>query len=190
MRSDIAFHSSDGNLISSDHLPFVMKTAASIIFGFVLALVVAAAAVWLHTALSSLPPEEASGGMAAFGDLVLFIGVFCIFAVMPTLRLLKLLQGCRAFWWVWGCVAALVSATGAVAGLVYLAPDLTHAQQFPLIASLAPLRILATLPLVVAFALSGVFAPLGWNRKTLVGCASVEGIVFAAAAVKLLIAIV
>lgn len=174
----------------SVHPPFVMKTAASIIFGFVLALGVAAAAVWLHTALSSLPPEEASGGMAAFGDLVLFVGVFCIFAVVPSFRLLKLLQGCRAFWWAWGSVAALISVTGVVAGLVYLAPDFTHAQQFPLIASLAPLRILATLPLVVAFALSGLFAPQRWTRKLLVGCASAEAIVFAVAAVKLLVAVV
>ncbi|HXN35535.1 MAG TPA: hypothetical protein VN877_05155 [Opitutaceae bacterium] len=52
--------------------------------GYVLAFLMAAAAVVLHTALAGESGAQASGGMSAFGDLVLFVAVFGAVALVPT----------------------------------------------------------------------------------------------------------
>ena len=52
--------------------------------GYLLAILLACAAVALHMALTSDSGAQASGGMAAFGDLVLFIAVFGAVALVPT----------------------------------------------------------------------------------------------------------
>jgi hypothetical protein len=52
--------------------------------GYLLALVLASAAVALHAALTSESGAQTSGGMSAFGDLVLFVAVFGVVALVPT----------------------------------------------------------------------------------------------------------
>jgi hypothetical protein len=52
--------------------------------GYLLAFLVASAAVALHAALTNQSVAQASGGMSAFGDLVLFVIVFGAAAVVPT----------------------------------------------------------------------------------------------------------
>ena len=52
--------------------------------GFAAALLIAVAVVALHIALTSGPTAQASSGMYAFGDLVLFVAVFCVVGLAPT----------------------------------------------------------------------------------------------------------
>ena len=52
--------------------------------GYLLAFFVACAAVALHAALTSGSGGQASAGMSAFGDLILFVAVFGLIAVVPT----------------------------------------------------------------------------------------------------------
>jgi hypothetical protein len=52
--------------------------------GYVLAFLMASAAVALKAALTRESDAQASGGMAAFGDLVLFVAVFGAAALAPT----------------------------------------------------------------------------------------------------------
>jgi len=52
--------------------------------GYLVAFLMACAAVALHAALTENTSAQASGGMAAFGDLVLFVAVFCAAALVPT----------------------------------------------------------------------------------------------------------
>jgi hypothetical protein len=52
--------------------------------GYLLAILVACAAVALHAGLTSESGAQASGGMSAFGDLVLFVAVFGTVALVPT----------------------------------------------------------------------------------------------------------
>jgi hypothetical protein len=52
--------------------------------GYLLAVLVAFAAVALHAALTSESGAPASGGMSAFGDLALFVAVFGAVALVPT----------------------------------------------------------------------------------------------------------
>jgi len=57
---------------------------ALIVGGYLLALLAATAAVALHAALASESGTQASDGMSAFGDLVLFVVVFGAVALVPT----------------------------------------------------------------------------------------------------------
>jgi hypothetical protein len=52
--------------------------------GYLLAFLLASAAVALHAAISGESGAQASGGMSAFGDLVLFVAVFGAVALVPT----------------------------------------------------------------------------------------------------------
>jgi hypothetical protein len=52
--------------------------------GYLLAILMAFAAVALHTALTGESGAQASDGMSAFGDLVLFVAVFGAVALLPT----------------------------------------------------------------------------------------------------------
>ena len=52
--------------------------------GYLLAFLMASAAVALHAALTSESGARDSGGMSAFGDLVLFVAVFGAVALVPT----------------------------------------------------------------------------------------------------------
>ena len=52
--------------------------------GYLLAFVLAFAAVALHAAITGESGAQASGGMSAFGDLVLFVAVFGAVAGVPT----------------------------------------------------------------------------------------------------------
>jgi hypothetical protein len=64
-----------------------MKPAVKIAIvagGYVLAFLIACGAVALHAALTSQLVAQASGGMSAFGDLVLFVVVFGAAALVPT----------------------------------------------------------------------------------------------------------
>ena len=164
-----------------------MKAAASVILGYVASIAIATVAVWLRAFLFPLPPAEASGGMAAFGDFLLFVGVFSLSAIVPTALLLRILQGSPAFWIVWSSVAVFLTATGLVAGAAYLAPSLMGSQQFPMIHMLAPLRVLGTVPLVIGFILSALLAPQRGTKKIFLGCIGVEFVTFTAALLKLVL---
>jgi hypothetical protein len=52
--------------------------------GYLLALLMALVAAALHATLTGESGAQASGGMSAFGDLVLFVAVFGAVALVPT----------------------------------------------------------------------------------------------------------
>ena len=52
--------------------------------GYVLAILIAWAAVAVHAVLTNGPAAQASAGMSAFGDLVLFVLVFGAVSLVPT----------------------------------------------------------------------------------------------------------
>lgn len=158
-----------------------MRAVISILIGFAIAFLIATGAVWLHNFLFPLPSDEAFGGMAAFGDFVLFSGVFCLVSIIPSIALFRLVRGWQSFWPVWTAFALFLAFTGAAAGLMYLAPNLAGENQFPVLYAFAPLRILGCAPLVLVFAISGSLAPVRTNRKILYGCAAAEGTIFIAA---------
>jgi hypothetical protein len=52
--------------------------------GYTLAILIPAGIVWLHVLLTSGPQYDASSGMYAFGDALLFIALFGMIAIIPT----------------------------------------------------------------------------------------------------------
>jgi hypothetical protein len=57
---------------------------AIVVGGYLLALLMACAAVALHVAITSVTDPQSSGGMYAFGDMVLFVVVFGAVTLVPT----------------------------------------------------------------------------------------------------------
>jgi hypothetical protein len=52
--------------------------------GYIVACLVAYGAVYINDLLMDPAVLQGSGGMSAFGDLILFVGVFGVFALLPT----------------------------------------------------------------------------------------------------------
>lgn len=64
-----------------------IKTSTKILLvggGYLAALVLAAVAVWIYAMLTAGPGRDASSGMYAFGDAVLFLGTFTLAALPAT----------------------------------------------------------------------------------------------------------
>lgn len=57
---------------------------AIVVGGYLLSFLTAWAAVTIHEALADSASSQASSGMSAFGDLVLFVAVFGVAAMVPT----------------------------------------------------------------------------------------------------------
>ena len=81
---------------------------------YVVAVVIAVIAVTLNVAATSGPDYQASSGMLAFGDSLLFRAVFGVCAVPATGAALYFLRPYRSLWLVLACVALCIAATGIV----------------------------------------------------------------------------
>ena len=57
---------------------------ALVISGYVLAWLVASGAVYMNQLFTQNAAAQASAGMYAFGDLILFVGIFGFLALFPT----------------------------------------------------------------------------------------------------------
>src|SRR5580765_6776521 len=99
-----------------------MKTPAKIglvAVGYVAAILAATAAVAIRTALTPDAVEQASSGMYAFGDALLFIGVFSVIALIPTGIALFFLRPYPRFWRIVSGLCLAVAATGVVAAVLF-----------------------------------------------------------------------
>jgi hypothetical protein len=148
--------------------------------GYVVAFVVATASVALYVASTSGPDRQASSGMYAFGDSLLFLAVLGVAAVPPTAAALFFLRPCHSFWRVLAIAALVIAATGLTALVVCLvarAADASAAAQSW--SGYAVLRILVAPLFALAFLLSGVFAPRRPARIALWAATVSEAVVFA-----------
>ena len=87
--------------------------------GYVLALLVAWAIVTTYIALTDGPDRQASGGMYAFGDSLLFLALFGVAAVPATGAALYFVRPFHAFWRALSVAALAITATGVAAVGVY-----------------------------------------------------------------------
>jgi hypothetical protein len=154
---------------------------AVVVGGYLAAFALACVAVWIHVAATTGPAAQASSGMMAFGDSLLFLGVFGLAAIPATGVALYFLRPYRTFWIVLSVLALLVTATGLISLIdARSAPGESLLGEW---AVLAPLRVLVAPLFALAFLFCGLFAPVRFARFTLLGATAVEGIVFAAAAI-------
>src|SRR5882762_1425840 len=83
--------------------------------GYIAAFLVASAAVAIRLANTSGPDAQASSGMYAFGDAVLFVAVFGVAALVPTGAALFFLRPYRSFWTVISALGLGIAVTGFAA---------------------------------------------------------------------------
>jgi hypothetical protein len=157
----------------------------TVLVGYAAAVLAAIAAVAVRIANTSGPDAQASAGMYAFGDGLLFVAAFSAVALFPTGLALYFLRPCRWFWVALSITALTMAGTAIPAACVYaVAAGLTLPRESPLMigAALSILRMLASPPLATAFVLCGFIAPIRASRWALLVAAGIEGTVAAYAA--------
>jgi hypothetical protein len=87
--------------------------------GYMAALIVASAAVGIRLASTSGPDAQASSGMYAFGDALLFVAVFGVAALVPTGAALFFLRPYRHFWTVLSAFGLGIAVTGLAAAILF-----------------------------------------------------------------------
>jgi hypothetical protein len=139
-------------------------------------LAIAASAVWQAI---FRPGGRGSGGMAAFGDSILFLWILGIFSAPATAAALYFLRPCRPFWRLATTVALIISIVAIgdlVATLIPFRSDVTT--PLGVWAELVPIRILLAPPLGAGLLVAAAFAPGRQYRYTLAGATAVEAITF------------
>jgi hypothetical protein len=165
----------------------IVKVGA-VLAGYVVAVLVAWVAVSVYVARSHRSDAEASGGMYAFGDSLLFLAVFGVVSVIPTGTALFFLRPYRRFWPVLSIVTLGLAATGCAAALVYIlaawpsvaGPGL-HAWS-----AFAVLRLLIAPLLIGFYVLAALFTPERPSRVMLATAAVLEGVAFTLSFFRLL----
>src|SRR5262245_23482761 len=106
--------------------------------GYAGAVLAAWVVVKLYVLATSGPDRDASAGMFAFGDTLLFAGAFTVAAVPATGLGLYFLRSSPRFWSSLSVAAIAVALTALVAMASYFVPQATNSNW----SALAPLRIL------------------------------------------------
>jgi len=86
-----------------------------ILAGYAAALLLTCAAFYVRGLLTRNDTSQASAGMQAFGELILFVGMFGVLALAPTALALFFLRPFEKFWTVFSLVSLAFAATGPVA---------------------------------------------------------------------------
>jgi len=133
--------------------------------GYIAAFIVASTAVGVRLVTTSGPDAEASSGMYAFGDALLFVAVFGVAALVPTGTALFFLRPYRNFWTVLSVFGLGVAVTSLTAVALF-AIDRHVAPPSPLAtwAGLSVLRILVAPLLALTFLVCTVLAPYRFPR--------------------------
>jgi hypothetical protein len=142
--------------------------------GYIAAFLVASVVVAIHVASTSGPDAQASSGMYAFGDALLFLAVFGVSALGPTGAALFFLRPYRRFWTVLAALGVAVAVTGVTAAILFAVGR--HATSSPLAtwAGLAVLRILVAPLLALTFLVCTIFAPYRSPRVSLLAATVIE----------------
>jgi hypothetical protein len=168
-----------------------MRTRAKVglvVGGYVLAFLLAWATVAAYIALTDGPDRQASGGMYAFSDSLMFLALFGVAALPATGGALYFARPYHAFWRAASVAALAITATGLAAVAVLFAARIAGAgSALEPWSMYAVLRILAAPLFALAFLLSGLFAPLRPARIILWVATFIEVAAFIAVALTWLI---
>jgi len=147
--------------------------------GYLAACAVAAIVVHVYIAATNGPDRQTYSGMFAFGDSMLFLGVWALAALPATGAALFFLRPYPTFWRIVS-VGAFATAMTAVAALaISLVPPNTDWGSFLGVwSAVSPLRILLAPLLALACLLSVVFAPTRCSRIALLCASVIETVVF------------
>ncbi len=142
--------------------------------GYAAAFLIASAVVAIRVASTSGPDAQASSGMYAFGDAVLFVAVFGVAALVPTAAALFFLRPYRPFWTGLSALGVVVAVTGIAAVILFAVGR--HAAPSPLAtwAAFAVLRILVAPVLALTFLVCAIFSPHRSPRLALLAATVME----------------
>jgi hypothetical protein len=157
--------------------------AGIVVAGYVAAVAVAWIALRVYIASTSGPDRQAYGGMYAFGDSLLFLGVAGVAAIPATGAALFFLRSHRGFWRFLSIGGLATAATAILAAVLFLAMrSATGHGVLDAWAMVTPLRILAAPLLALFFVLCGLFAPTRSARLCLASAAAIEVLSFVSVA--------
>lgn len=147
--------------------------------GYIVAFLMASAAVAIRVANTSGPDAQASSGMYAFGDALLFVAVFGVSALVPTVAALFFLRPYRHFWTVLSAFGLAVAVTGVIAAVLFAVGR--HATPSPLAtwAGLSVLRILVAPLLALTGLVCTILSPHRSARFALLAATVMEAAVSA-----------
>jgi hypothetical protein len=153
--------------------PYVKKLIV-LAAGYIAALVIAVAAVALRIKFLSGPDEEASSGMYAFGDALLFVTVFSICALVPSGAALFFLRPYRRFWLVFSALVVAVAVTGVPAAYLFQVGREPTASAFPAWDVFLVLRLLVAPLLALTFLVCTALSPYRFARVALAAASALE----------------
>jgi hypothetical protein len=146
-----------------------------VIGGYAVAGFVACAAIDIRLLHHSAQAQDAPG-MYAWGDLLLFLQVFGIGALIPTWLALYFLRPVGKFWTVFSVAALPFAATGLCAALVVALlchqPDPSLWRS--MVVAIGELREMVSPACAVIFLLATFTAPARWSRWALLGATVIE----------------
>ena len=154
--------------------------------GYACALLVAGGVSYIYV-LMRKDGGAGSGGMQAFGDALLFVGVFGLLALIPTALALYFLRPFEKFWSVFSVASLALAATGPIAAVLMGRLHQSHSAAV-VVGFVALLKVLGSPLLGLGFVVCAVIAPGGRSRWRLAAAASIEFAVCAYAYYCLLVA--
>lgn len=149
-----------------------ISKAGVVLGGYVAALVATYAVfqvyVWMRKDI-----DPGSGGMQAFGDLILFVGLFGVLALIPTALALYFLRPVKKFWSVFSVASVALAAIGPVAAAM-----MGRRPQSPWAALglgfFGLLKVMGSPLFGLGFLICAAIAPTGRARWLLVAAAGIE----------------
>jgi len=158
----------------------------AIVGGYGVAFALAILAVQVRLWLTDTPDAQASAGMYAFVDGMLFLAVLGLLSLLPTAALLTSFGSSRALWAAVAGLALIVAASGLVAVALFAAMRLrlpfASDPTFETLAALSVLRLLPAPLIFLALTLAAAIAPPSLARRALMASLGVETLVGAVAA--------
>ena len=147
--------------------------------GYVAAFLVASAAVAIRVATTSGPDAQASSGMYAFGDTLLFVAVGGVAALVPTGGALFFLRPYRRFWTVLSALGLAVAVTGAGAAILFAVGRQAAPSGVATWAAFSVLRILLAPLLALTFLVCTILSPHRFSRLAFLAATVLEAAVSA-----------
>ena len=157
-----------------------------ILGGYGVAFALAVLALEVRLWLTDTPDAQASAGMYAFVDGMLFLAVLGLLSLVPTAALLTSFRSSRVLWAAVAALALIVAASGLVAVALFAAMRLqlwfARDPTFEMLAALSVLRLLPAPLIFLALTLAAAIAPPSLARRALVASLGVEALVGVVAA--------
>jgi hypothetical protein len=151
--------------------------------GYLMALVIAGVVVGIYAAATNGSDRQASSGMVAFGDSILFLTIFAVTAIPATGAALFFLRPYPLFWRIFVAGALAITMTGVAVFVDFLASQNAATGSFlGAWSMLSSVRILLAPLFALVFFLCVLFAPTRSTRMGFFGAAAIETVVFVSVA--------